>query len=494
MIRHDDRTEWGTVDRLSEGIIMSRIIVIGGGAVGLCAALLLGRDGHHVTVLERDPALAPAPGEAWDGWERRGVNQFRMLHFLQPGFRALMDENAPEVVQALLDAGALVVNPFRDAPASVTGGFRPDDARFDNVTARRPVAEAAIAGVVAREENVSVRRGVSVTGLLSDDPGPGGIPHVVGVRTDAGEELHADLVVDASGRRSSLPELLAGIGAAAPIEEKGDCGFVYYGRHFRSSDGSVPPAFGPPLMPHGTISILTLAADNGTWGVGLVASAKDVALRSLKDPEVWARVMAGFPLAAHWCDGEPLHDDVAVMAKIEDRHRTFVVDGMPVATGVLALADAWACTNPSVGRGITIGTIHAVALRDLLHDAPADPVELAVAWHDATMAAVEPWYRSTLAFDQGRIDQVHAEIEGRPFTPDPAYEMTLALQSAVAKDPEMLRQFLEIAGVMTVPDVVISRPGVFERVIELGQGWRDDRLPGLDREELLAVVGGEGKR
>ena len=32
-------------------------------------------------------------------------------------------------------------------------------------------------------------------------------------------------------------------------------------------------------MPYDSVSILTLPADNGTWGVGLVASASDAALR-----------------------------------------------------------------------------------------------------------------------------------------------------------------------------------------------------------------------
>ena len=42
------------------------------------------------------------------------------------------------------------------------------------------------------------------------------------------------------------------------------------------------------------------------------------------------------------------------MAKIEDRVRNYIVDGVPVVTGVIAVGDAWACTNPSVGRGATI--------------------------------------------------------------------------------------------------------------------------------------------
>ena len=58
---------------------MARIVVIGGGVGGLTSGMLLARDGHDVTVLERDAAPPPETADdAWNGWDRRGVNQFRM--------------------------------------------------------------------------------------------------------------------------------------------------------------------------------------------------------------------------------------------------------------------------------------------------------------------------------------------------------------------------------------------------------------------------------
>ena len=468
---------------------MARIVIIGGGVIGLCSSVMLAQDGHDVTVLERDPAQPTDPAEAWTSWERRGVNQFRMLHAFLPGFYNVMRTEAPEITAALADAGALMLNVIDNIPAEMTGGRRPEDSLYDSLTARRPVAEAAIAGVVAQTDGINVRRGEGVRGLLTGEPSADGTPHVVGVVTESGDELRADVVIDCAGRRSSLPAMLEAIGAHAPVEEREDCGFVYYGRHFRSPDGSTPVIFGPLLMQQESMSILTLPADNGTWGVGLIASSKDAALRGLSEVEVWERVLRSYPLAAHWMEGEPIDEGVAIMAKIEDRHRTFVVDGQPVATGVLPLADSWACTNPSVGRGISIGARHARALRDLLHEPPDDPKTLSTAWHAATLETVEPWYRTTLAYDSARHEQVTASIEGRPFEPDPVYEMTMALTVAAMKDPEVMRAYFEIVGALTLPEEIMARPGMFERIIELGGGWRDEQLPGPSREELLATVG-----
>ena len=232
---------------------------------------------------------------------------------------------------------------------------------------------------------------------------------MIGVRTDTGEERLADLVIDATGRRSGLPKLLEDVGARAPLEESDDSGLVYYGRHFRSADGSVPEQSRPALANAGTISTLTLPADNGTWGLGILIAASDKQMRPLKDVERWERVWRSIPVTSHWLDGEPISDGVAVMAGLADRLRTFVVDGTPVATGVIAVADSWSCTNPAVGRGISIGTLHILALRDTLRTVGLDhPAALAEAFHDVTTTTVEPWYRATVQLDRGRLAEMVA--------------------------------------------------------------------------------------
>jgi 2-polyprenyl-6-methoxyphenol hydroxylase-like FAD-dependent oxidoreductase len=472
---------------------MADIVVIGGGLAGQEAAMLLAADGHSTTVLERDPAPPPgSPDDAWECWERRGVNQFRMLHFFLARFRAVVERELPELVAELDADGGLRINPLAGAPTELTGGLRDGDDRFEVITGRRPMVERTVARVATRTPGVDVRRGVAVRGLLADDTRPGAPPHVVGVVTDDGGELRADLVVDAAGRRSPLPRWLGEIGARPVVEELEDCGFVYYAQHFRSLDGSVPPAFGPYLQAYDSISILTLPADNGTWGVGLITSAHDRALLAARDPERWERVVRSYPLVAHWLDGEPI-SDVDVMAKIEDRHRCFVIDGTPVATGVVALADSWACTNPSVGRGASIGLLHACGLRDLLRTCPLDdPVAFATAWHDETQATVEPLYRDTLWFDRHRLAEIDAQIAGRPYeTDDPGWRLGQALAVAAGKDPDSFRAYLDIVSLTERAVNVFERPGVTKRALQLGADPTDGRAPGPSRDELLSILGAE---
>src|SRR3954454_23359951 len=122
---------------------MAEIIVLGGGVCGLAAGTMLARDGHEVTLLERDPAPVPgSPEEAWENWDRDGVSQFRLAHFLHPRGSHVIATELPEIQKALIAADAAPVNHIRRLSAVLPHvDFEPGDERLGTYTARRSTIE-----------------------------------------------------------------------------------------------------------------------------------------------------------------------------------------------------------------------------------------------------------------------------------------------------------------------------------------------------------------
>jgi 2-polyprenyl-6-methoxyphenol hydroxylase-like FAD-dependent oxidoreductase len=472
---------------------MADIVIVGAGVVGLGTALLLAQDGHRVTVLERDPQPPPdLASEAWDAWERRGVNQFRLPHFFLARYRSVLDQEFPDVAGAIEAAGGLRYNPLLALPEAVRGPSRAEDAKLEVLTGRRPLVESALGTAARAHPSITLRRGVAAAGLLTRRCGRSGGPHICGVRTESGEQLGADLVVDMSGRRSPLPRWLIDVGGRPPGEVCEDSGFVYYARHYRSPDGTMPVPFGPPLMPLGTVSSVTLPADNGTWCVVIVAAAHDRALYGLRDTARWERTVRALPLVAHWLDGDPIEDRVRTIARIEDRHRDFVVDRRPVATGVVAVGDAWACTNPSRGRGATIGMLHGLALRQTLREVDLDdPCRFAVAFDQATASEVEAWFSWSRWESRHRLAEIDAGIRGERYEPrDRRWEMEKALAAAAAADPDCLRVFARAALLIEPLEEGLTTDNLADRAMALGADWRDRPTPAPDRAALVALANG----
>lgn len=103
---------------------------------------------------------------------------------------------------------------------------------------RRSTVDWVLHRVAAAEAGLTVRFGVKATGLLTAPGRPGGPPpRVTGVRTDRGD-LAADLVVDATGRRSPIDDWLTQIGARTTVTWRAECGIAYFSRHYRVRPGA----------------------------------------------------------------------------------------------------------------------------------------------------------------------------------------------------------------------------------------------------------------
>jgi len=454
---------------------MGDVIVCGGGACGLLTAMLLARSGHSVTVFERDPSPSPAAAHAWESWERRGVNQFRLPHFLMPAFRSMADREIPGLIPAMEQVGAVRLN-FLGPMAPVVD----PDGRYDAVTARRPIFESVLASLAEVTDGIRVIRGVALEGLVWGQQVCPGIPHVRGVRTHLGEEITGDLVVDAMGRRSPLQRWISADGHNPGTEEVEDSGFIYYGCHIDTG----PELLGPIVNYYGSVAILALPADNQTAGVGFVAWSADSALRPLRNEAPWRAAMKLFPYGEQILAGAMIGDMVS-MTGIEDRRRRFVSEGRPVATGVVSVADASAATNPSLGRGISLGFRHVVQLRDVLATIGLDdPLALVESFHEVTERHLGRWYESTIWHDRHRLRDMIAASEGQMPSHEPDWELFLRLIGGFAGDPVLGMRFLETAMLTETPNQVMEDPEIRSRLADLPT----PQAEGPTRTQLLTAM------
>lgn len=458
---------------------MARVAMIGGGMVGLTTAMVLGRHGHEVTVLERNPAPPPPTlDEAWEDWERPGCAQFRMGHWFLARFRHIIEAELPELIGSFSAAGALRTSVMDAAPFPGRDG----DDLFEVVTGRRPIFEWVVANAAAGEDNLDLRRGVAVTALVTGTEVAPGVPNVVGVRTDAGDLIDADLVIDAGGRRSTLRQMLEAIGAKPFFEESEDLGFRYYGRYF-AGDAFPDTPIANQLGGEG-VGGLILPADNTTWMVGVTTTTKDKALYGLADEDRWNRAIHTFGAARPWVEGGTPLTSVETMIGIPDRYRRLVVDGQPVATGVALIGDAWAATNPSLGRGISMGLLQSMIVVDELDAGHGDPLVLSKAIDTRVEAEVAPYYQGSLSTDRGTIREFEAALTGRPAKVDP---QQAAFMHARFLHEDVFRAFAKLVNLLATPKEAIDGP-VIEAIMACAELDSAPMPPTPTRAELVAIA------
>ena len=255
------------------------------------------------------------------------------------------------------------------------------------------------------------------------------------------------------GRGSALPKLL---GARPVHEEAEDSGFLYYTRFFR---GDLPELRGAPLTPLGTFSILTLPGDAGTWCVTLYASARDQRAQArCATPAHWTALVRALPApralarrrADHGRDGDGRRDRPLPRS---------TGAGPP---GLVSVGDAWACTNPSLGRGMSLGLAHAALLRRTVREHGDRPVELADAFAAATERELAPYYRATVAADRARLAEIDALRTGAR-TPAAGPTLRAAFARRDAPRRRRLPRRARHLGCLALPQDVFARPGFAER-------------------------------
>ncbi len=480
---------------MAEPIEQVNIAVLGGGMTGLLSALFLARDGHNVTVYERDDTNVPATAdEAFDQWQRSGVAHARQSHALLARLRSILGRRAPDVLEALAEQGATELSIERTLPAAIDDRTRrPGDEELALMCCRRLTLEWVLRRIVEAEPCVTWKGGADVRGLLATDS------HVHGLQLADGD-LASDLVVVAGGRHSPVLSWVSDLnGPVAPTEETHPSGIVYLSRFYRLNEGQEVPV----LTEHGAggdlgyVAFAGFYGDNNTFSITFGVPTVDRELLALlRDAEAWEAVIRQLvPLQPWTADGlaSPI-TDVEVQARLENRIRRFVVDGTPAMTGAVVIGDAALSTNPWYGKGCSMAGIWAESLSAALAEHGRDHAAVALALDQAMTEHLEPHYRQSCRQDGDRM-KLHSAMRSGD-QPDEAASKARefvhhGLLPAVRSDPDIYRKFFRSFNMLDHPEQLMKDEAVMNASLEALMTM-DQRPPlpklGPDRDELFSLL------
>ena len=456
-----------------------RAVVAGGGVGGLTLALALGRAGHSVTVLDRDPLPVADGVEQAFAVERPGAPQVHQTHGFLARMQVLLRSRFPDVLDDLLAAGGTTLPTTADL-----GDPQPGDEDLRVIVVRRSTLEWVLRRAALAEPLVDIRTSAPVAGLI----GEAGV--VLGVRLADATEVAGDVVAASTGRRGDVPGWLRPLGVEV-AEEVRESGLMYLTRWYRLPPGfdvlSLDPKLGGDL---GFVKYLGVPGDGSTLSITLALRPDDRELRlALSDPRGFERACRLLPGPNQFFAGpdlEPL-GEVRPMGGLLNRLRRFTDgEGAPLVTGFHAIGDAHTCTNPLYGRGCSLAMVMAVLLADAVADHPGDPHARAEAYEAACRAQVEPWYHASVEMDRAGADPSGGVA-------DPASPMA-RLFVAAQTDPVLGRGFARLWNLLATPAELAADPRYLERVAEVMAHPDDYPIPpreGPSRRELLRLLHAE---
>ncbi len=468
-----------------------KIIAVGASVTGLAAAAALADAGHEVLLVEREAATPPSTlDEAADGWARPTVPQAAHSHAFGSRGTNLLHDRLPDVYDALVAAGAGTVN-LADFPPPMLADFErePSDDELNMLTVRRSVFEWVLRDRALSRDGVSVRGGATVRGLVTDGD------RVTGVRLDDGTELTADLVLDASGRKSAAAQWLGSAGLPVPEQTSESCRITYYTRYYRRLSAAPPGplnrGFGAGGLWDSYTAVLFLG-DGDTFSISLGVLPDDKEMKALRTEEAFTAAIRATPLLAGWVapgDSEPI-SPVYAMGGLDNSSRLADPAGdLPV--GFYGLGDSVCTTNPAYGRGVSLALAHVFELVDLLAAHPQVDRAQAAAFAGAGKALLAPWLGESIANDRGRAGLWAATVAGeRPQQPPPGMVTFGTVVAASTKDATVWRRVARVMMSLVSPAELYASDEIKERVGRALAGGPPPQLPGANRADLVAAVRG----
>ena len=456
-----------------------RFVIAGGGVAGLVSALGVARAGHEAVVLERD-AVEPVsnPQSAFND-DRRGIPHFYQPHAFLPRGRRVLRSLAPDVLGALMEAGAET----QDVAARLHGERAPGDEDLVYLWVRRPIIEWALRCAAAKEPAIELRPAATITGLaLADERAP----RAIGVAVEGHEIVRGDVVVDALGRYRAPEGWPRGAAAQA------DCGALYYCRYFELRHGvdHLDAGAENPLNPRGDLGYMgfnTFRGDNRTYAVILLVPNRDRELRTLRDERAWmaaCATMRHLDVMTSTDYGRPITDVMPMGGLLNVDHT-----GDPGVAALVAVGDAFCHTDPAFAYGLSLALAHAEALGGAARETDVD--ELTERYRTEVTSEARERYALACDTDDARTRRWNGEAVdmSRRDGCYPLFAFAAAL-AAAPHDDLVLRRTIRRIGLLDRTAVFDEDGQLHQRIETIYAALAASSPPpaGPAREELLARI------
>lgn len=422
------------------------VVVVGGSMAGLLAARVLAGAFARVTVVDRDELpLVPQP--------RAGLPQARHLHHLLAHGRAILERLFPGIADELLAAGAHSIDIVADVAWLGPRGWSPrTPSGLLTFLCGRDLLETCVRRRLAAHPRVTLLERHATTGLLAQ----GG--RVVGVQLEprgggAATVLRADLVVDASGRNSRMPDWLEALGYGRPAESSVSAFLGYASRLYALPDEH--PDWKVLLIqsrpPHNPRTGTMTLQEHGRWIVTLAGAAHDYPPTDEVDFLAFARSLPDPTLAGLLERATPLGPIAGFRRSANRIYHYERAAHWP--DGLITLGDAVCALNPYYAQGMTNAARGALTLATCLREDHRRP-----GWSrrfQQRLAATNrlPWLLAT------GEDFRYPSTEGRrPASARLLHWYVDRTMAQAARRPALFHEFIQVMHMLKPPRALLRPP------------------------------------
>ena len=336
--------------------MLGKAIVIGGSIAGLLTARVLS-DYFEVILIEKDKYTD-------DGKVRNGTPQANHIHLLLVKGKEILQDFFPDLEGELVKNGANKIDFLNDGRFCLPSGWAQ---RFESgvitFTCTSTLLENTIRRQVQKISNIKILENKTISSFVLENT------NKISLKTIANEKIHADLIVDCTGRNTKTPDWLEHIGYPKLTETRVDSFVGYATRRY------IPPK--NVKRKWKMLSILSNPTTNprlgaiypiedGKWLVFLSGIGKVYPPTDEKGFLEFAKSLESEELYDSMKDAIPDSEIYGYRVQGSRRYHYESMSSWP--ENFIVLGDAVAVFNPFYGQGITSAALGVKVLDNMLRN------------------------------------------------------------------------------------------------------------------------------